>query len=512
MVLTATSGGVPDDVFQTMKSLARLGYHVFPAAPFSKQPWPGLPWKAFEDTPITDDLIDKLARLPKAPNVALICNEHLVVIDIDNLTFGAWFEAQGPERLGTWIVQTPSGGLHVYVRSADPIATTVLKTSGGLKVGDLKARGGYVICPPSVGSNGEYETVYGAPNRLVQVDNAREWFNRSFIEPYAGTLPVRIDSVTQAGGDNYANVRVQDPPPLNEQQALAALLKTARLANRIHEYVYVTLTEGVDAAADHWKNPDDHSGVDFGCVKDLIDLGWTFQQIEQWYSFAPIGEPRYRAKEKSRGQGYLLRTYDNAKARWDADQIHLKNAKFANFEVVEPVERYTLDKEIHYAFKLQSTDRQPNVAYDVKLRGVDLALPQRFRDACYRSGVYIDLGNFDTKDKLRTFAEILDNLAVDVALPEMASPEGVLRVQIRRWVMLHASAQGAILDAKAWMDKGHVYARPAPLLDWLRVYMGGRFNPQDMWLAWRSLQGIETTYEGQPAWKAPLTSFPGLVS
>jgi hypothetical protein len=509
----APTGGLPDDVFDSMKALARLGYHVFPAAHQSKTPWPGLPWKRFAESLITDDLVDQLRGLPKTPNIALICSEHLVVIDIDNLSFGAWFEAQGPERLGTWVVQTPSGGLHVYVRSSASISTTVLKTRGGLKVGDLKAEGGYVICPPSVGSNGEYETAYGAPNQLIHVDDAKEWFIRSFIDAYEGTLPVRIDTVTRAG-DEYADVRVQDAPPVEDQQALHSLLHSARLANQLSDYVYVTLTEGPDAplARDHWKNADDHSGVDFGCVKELINLGWTFQQVEQWWTFAPIGEMRYRNAKKSHGHGYLLRTFDNAKKQWDAEQINLKNMVGGNFKVVEPIERWTVDNEVRLRFKLQSTTRPGNPTYAIECRGFDFT-PRRFKDVCLKAGLYVDLGNFDTEAKLGTLYDLVMDTAVDIALPDAATREGQIRDSMVQYVTINMAAytpeDGKPFAPRVWRKLGFVYVQPYPMTS----YLGERLRPHatggEVWQQWVSIQGGSTP-EG--LWRAPVASFPGLAS
>jgi len=510
-----TAGGValPADPIDAMIYLARLGFHPFPAAPGAKTPYPGLrSWLPFLSEP-DYGLLESFRRLPKIPNVGLICDEHFVVIDIDNLTFGAWFEAQGPERLGTWVVQTPSGGLHVYVRSAEPIATTVLKTPDGLKVGDLKARGGYVIAPPSVGSNGDYDTVYGEPACILEVDNAREWFLQTFILKYSGTLPVRLDAVSHNGvaSDEYTDTRVQAPPPQEEQDALASELRTARLRRDLHEYVYVTLIEGTH---DHWKNADDHSEVDYGCIKDLIRLGWTFQQIEQWWSFAPIGEHRYRGKDKSRGHGYLLRTFDKAKASVDAEQIQISNLQFANALVVaNTVECWQNGKETFYRFKLQSTvfsNRRPD---HVELRSVDFVTPHAFRVACLKCNVQIELGNFDTAAKLGNFFDGIKNVAREIPLPESVTNDGMARESLRAFVHLACSPQtfSAMPEqfVRAWLLNGFVYVRPA----WLRKHTLTQREIQAMpamWEAWQSIGGTEATLWGETLWRAPVSAFPGL--
>jgi hypothetical protein len=500
---------LPVDPIDAMKSLARMGFHVFPAAYRAKTPYPGLKsWLPFGERPATDAFIEQFRALPSPINIGLICDEHLGVIDIDNLQFGAYFEAQGPERLRTWVVQTPSGGLHVYVRSVEPITTSVLKTPGGLKIGDLKARGGYVICPPSVGANGDYETMYGDPSRIVEVDNAREWFLRTYVDRYV--VPVRIDTMTV--GDQYTDVRAQDPPPQDVQQALAAELRGALLARKLRTYVYVTLTEGseADGAVEHWKNPDDHSGIDFGCLKELIGLGWALPKIEQWYACSPIGDYRYRGDSKSRGHGYLQRTFDAARKAYDDESVQLQALKLGNATVVpNTVERYVNDNETFYRIDFQSTTfphRQPD---HVELRGVDFVTPHAFKVACARWNFSPDLGNFDTGDKLRGLFDGIKELATDVPLPEGASQESQVQAQIHLFVQgnAHPLLPGASKEILyAWDDGTFVFVRWTMLMQSMRN-LHPHPSARTVFDQWQELRGVSLK---NGLWRAPRNAFPGL--
>jgi hypothetical protein len=503
---------LPVDPIDAMQALAAMGFHVFPAAHGAKTPYPGLKsWLPFGERPAEAAFLEQFRGLAAPPNIGLICDEHLVVIDIDNLQFGAYFEAQGPERLGTWVVQTPSGGLHVYVRSVEPIATTVLKTPGGLKVGDLKARGGYVICPPSVGAHGDYETAYGDPSRILEVDNAREWFLRAYVDRYSGTLPVRIDSMSV--GDEYTDVRAQDAPAPDVQQALGAELRGALLARKLRSYVYVTLTQGSDAdgAQEHWKDPDDHSEIDFGCICDLYRLGWTLGKIEQWYAFAPVGEHRYRGRDKSRGHGYLQRTFDRARAKVDDEAAQLSNLQLGN-AVVRPgtVERYYDASETYYRIDFQSTTFPHRKPDHVELRGVDFVTPHAFRVACMRWNFQPDLGNFDSASKLGVFFDGIKELAADVPLPEGASAEGQIRAQIRKYVetMAHPLLPGAerrILHA--WTEGAYVFLRWQSMMPCMRN-LHPTPSPRTVFEQWEALGG--TSLNGE-MWRAPKHAFAGLV-
>jgi putative DNA primase/helicase len=73
----------------------------------------------------------------------------VLVLDIDGPEGEAELQKHGHPV--TPMVRTASGGLHLYFKHPDQHVRTGIRVAPGL---DLKAAGGYVVAPPSVGSNG----------------------------------------------------------------------------------------------------------------------------------------------------------------------------------------------------------------------------------------------------------------------------------------------------------------------------------------------------------------------
>ena len=79
----------------------------------------------------------------------------VLVLDVDGAEGQAELRKHGHPP--TPIVQTPGGGLHLYFKHPDHNVRTGIRVAPGL---DVKASGGYVVAPPSVGVNGDrYEWV-----------------------------------------------------------------------------------------------------------------------------------------------------------------------------------------------------------------------------------------------------------------------------------------------------------------------------------------------------------------
>ena len=79
----------------------------------------------------------------------------VLVLDVDGPEGEAELRRHG--HPATPMVRTPSGGLHLYFRHPEQHVRTGIRVAPGL---DVKAAGGYVVAPPSVGANGEpYEWV-----------------------------------------------------------------------------------------------------------------------------------------------------------------------------------------------------------------------------------------------------------------------------------------------------------------------------------------------------------------
>jgi Bifunctional DNA primase/polymerase, N-terminal len=155
---------------------AARGWHVFPCAPGGKQPALRGNWQELATTS-AGQVRDWWGRAPY--NVGIACGPSgLVVIDLDlphgegagdAEDEGALFPLSGADRLsrlarkhgkrypgGTYAVDTPSGGCHLYFAAADG-QVRVRNSAGGLGPHiDVRADGGYVVGAGSRGGAGSY--------------------------------------------------------------------------------------------------------------------------------------------------------------------------------------------------------------------------------------------------------------------------------------------------------------------------------------------------------------------
>lgn len=152
------------DLCEAALTYAARGWSVFPCDK-NKQP---LTPHGFKDASLDEGTIrDWWRRYPNA-NIGIATGAAaLVVIDVDVKNdrpglegWRALIEELGPELEDTLMTRTPSGGLHVYYQaSGHEIRCSGNRLCAGV---DVRARGGYVIVPPSIGPGGvAYEWVAG---------------------------------------------------------------------------------------------------------------------------------------------------------------------------------------------------------------------------------------------------------------------------------------------------------------------------------------------------------------
>jgi len=139
---------------------AAHGWPVFPCRFDSKEP---ATEHGFKDATTDPEKVDWLWRRDPALNVGIATGAPGPdVVDVDyhgerGNGFGAWNEAKRAGLVDNpqAIVRTPSGGVHAYFAGSD-------QQSGKIRERhlDFRARGGYVVAPPS--------TVGGRPYAVVQ--------------------------------------------------------------------------------------------------------------------------------------------------------------------------------------------------------------------------------------------------------------------------------------------------------------------------------------------------------
>lgn len=130
---------------------ATQGLHVFPLQVGSKIPPRGLRWRdeATNDT----DRVDAWWAVEPTANIGIATGHLVDVIDIDGPTgVLSWARLDLPPVLGR--VSTPRpGGNHLYVTAVEGRGNRA-----GIMPGvDYRGTGGYVVAPPSVNEQGEYQ-------------------------------------------------------------------------------------------------------------------------------------------------------------------------------------------------------------------------------------------------------------------------------------------------------------------------------------------------------------------
>jgi Bifunctional DNA primase/polymerase, N-terminal len=196
--------------------LAERGWHIFPCVPGGKRPALREDWerRATTDT-------GRIARCwATGPyNIGIACGPSgLVVIDLDTAkpgqqapagwdipgirdgadTLAALCQRHGqPIPFGTFMTQTPSGGMHLYFTAPD--GAQLRNTAGRLAwLIDTRAAGGYVVGPGSLIDGRAYTIANPAPPAPLP-----GWLARLLADPAPATgTPGAVTTVT--GPARYA--------------------------------------------------------------------------------------------------------------------------------------------------------------------------------------------------------------------------------------------------------------------------------------------------------------------
>jgi hypothetical protein len=190
---------------------AMLGWHVFPCAVDGKRPALRGNWQDLATTS-PGQIRDWWARAPY--NIGIACGPSgLIVIDLDmphdlaeddeEAAEGALFPLSGADILsrlarqhgerypgGTYIVDTPSGGCHLYFSAAGDARVRNSAGAVGPQI-DVRADGGYVVGAGSridghpYAARGPY--VAGRPRAPLPLPS---WLSRLVAEPPAPALAV----------------------------------------------------------------------------------------------------------------------------------------------------------------------------------------------------------------------------------------------------------------------------------------------------------------------------------
>lgn len=174
----------------------KMGWSVIPCLTKGKASLG--PWKPYQEHIAPPEQVKEWFEPGyHAPrNLAIITgdvSQRLLVIDFDRFDlFVEWFHVT---RLQTLAVRTGKG-VHLYFQLADgEEALTNRKFYGnGIRAGDIRYNGGYVIAPPSVHSTGRVYEWSRAPLRTVTLDALQLEFTRredTFPSTVGPSMPAR---------------------------------------------------------------------------------------------------------------------------------------------------------------------------------------------------------------------------------------------------------------------------------------------------------------------------------
>ena len=157
------------------------------AAGYHQRGWCPIPVKARSKEPNLEELAPYLKRKATAeelrswswPGVGIVTGRPsgILVLDVDGPEGEAELKTHG--HPATPMVRTARGGMHLYFRHPDAEIRTGIRVAPGL---DVKAAGGYVVAPPSVGPNGKrYEWII-SPEEAALAD-VPDWLARILDRP-----------------------------------------------------------------------------------------------------------------------------------------------------------------------------------------------------------------------------------------------------------------------------------------------------------------------------------------
>ena len=210
----------------------RQGFSVIPAVPKEKKFL--ISWADYQKKlPTESDIRQWWTKWPDA-NIGLVTGQisNLAVIDIDSAEGKEQIEEYLPDTLVFPIAHTPRGGQHWFFRCFDADLLTQAPIPGFAGV-DIRANGGVVIVPPSVGVNGkQYQWQNGLEISKIPIPKIPERLY-AILPKKTDVMPLRTYSNDQMFVEGrrdedlfhiaYALVRAKLPEP----EIYATLLRLA---------------------------------------------------------------------------------------------------------------------------------------------------------------------------------------------------------------------------------------------------------------------------------------------
>lgn len=228
----ATAGSLKDAAV----ALVTTRIPVFPCVPGGKEP---LTQRGFKDASISIGQVQRWWQAHPAANIGIPTGaaSGLAVVDVDvhdERTGFAAFDRAGRAGLvdrWSWLVRTPSGGLHAYFQPIDPGMRSW--SLHGQHV-DFRGDRGYVIAPPSRisrsdGTISAYQVIAVAQHEARPLDSDAL---RRFLDPPRAVRPPAALTLGDARPDRLAHWVATRPEGARNQSLFWAACRMAECGQR----------------------------------------------------------------------------------------------------------------------------------------------------------------------------------------------------------------------------------------------------------------------------------------
>jgi hypothetical protein len=200
---------------QSLESLISLyrrhGFSIIPVLPLDKKA--AIPWSVYQDRkPVDGEISEWLEKYwSRGYNIAIVCgvvSNNLVVVDVDvyNNPDSAKIFSMDAVMEETTVVETPSGGYHIYFLSKNPVPSFNLVYQAK-PILEVRSIGRYVLAPPSIAADKRTGTprpyiFLSSPEKIALVD-----FNPYFLAKKAGEkLGLNISLPIVSEGDKLIDL------------------------------------------------------------------------------------------------------------------------------------------------------------------------------------------------------------------------------------------------------------------------------------------------------------------
>ena len=467
------------------EAYASCGFHVIPITPGDKTPSQLLPerkWGRYQSEAADRAQVLNWAERQPDGNWALICGNGLACGDCDDLDAAAWVLAHPAHPIfeGACIVRSGHGKAHIWFAYQGTLASTTWRMVPGVKMGEIRAEGNYVVVPPSrLADGGVYERVAGSMQKLPTIADPALFL--------AGIVRAYLDEHPRAGVEYKDSDRTIVPPSAEALGKVHSRVKRDGFKQNIKDTLFVKGRQGVVSDGGPWNLPS-NSEVDFAVCCEFVRKGWSFEEAEEAFANTLVGEACYQdPKRPHHGRGYLWATWKKAQADEHKRQADLNVPKGTNFEVIE-ARRLERGKDPLYTLILQWADGTVSDAFDIP--SSKLTRESSFVDECFHATRRAALFKATQGGKeFILFAQAVARLSdANVRTPPHEFTEvGRLQARIRRVLSqmpdrTEAPQTGAEVRRLGWRCGDEYWIRPLELQS---ILENARVAPRqdDMWVA-----------------------------